>query len=448
MLVVIAACTPAPPQSAPPKRASVVRVVEPPRYAIPKCPLRYEMKTVETTMMVGMPPGRIPNELLTIATIEARPTGSLLELRAGVSAQPLSGRHRSWVPPDTAYAAVHLETNGARWTERDGPTHLFDGMGTQGGLVWFFPDLPPSGVEGASTEWEIAHPPMLDVWNTELARGTRAGLEEALKQSTTDAKAKETAPARMKVVLERWIAVQGVRVAELSASATEELSEEPTSAAFGGLRVKATLKHHATYRITATGRLLRATVEKDAKIEMVSAGPGATQHHTQHASRQMNLVGACDGPTEPSLVTPLTLEERAIKALHELFAAFVQGERTKVVAAFDPAVRTKHGEARLWDALTTYKALRGDRAFLPAMMVRDEDVSATGATVRLITHGTTPDGAQQNVLTPLDVVITLRETNGQWLVETIRSELVLGGKESLLEISRDRVAVPKGWPPR
>jgi len=52
------------------------------------------------------------------------------------------------------------------------------------------------------------------------------------------------------------------------------------------------------------------------------------------------------------------------------------------------------------------------------------------------------------VIAPLDVVITLRETNGHWLVETIRSDLTLGGKESLLEISRDRVVVRKGWPPR
>lgn len=452
-LPLLTACTPATPASLPPaKRAIVVPVELPPRYAIPTCPLRYEMKTVETSHMEGMPSAmeeKMGAALLTFATIDARPSGQQLELVAGVSMQPLMGKHRASLPPDTGYAPVHLETDGARWIERDGPTQLFDALGTQGGVQWFFPELPASGAVGASTDWDVSRATANDVWRTEVARGSRPGLKEALGRTAAAAPAAPAnaiPPPRVKVTIERWTEERGVKVVDLSASGTEQASDA-TASALVGLGVTATFTYRGTYRVTATGRLLRATIEKDGVIDMRGPDPQSSQRHRQHTSRSMNLVAACDGPTEATLMAPPTLEERAIKAWTELWTAFTNGERDKVLSALDPALRTKHGDARLWDALTAYKALRGERALAPAVMVRDEDVSAGGATVRLVIHAVTPD-PQSKSLMPLDVVITLRDGGDRWFAESMRADLTLDEGRNLLEISRDRVVVRKGWPPR
>ena len=455
-LALLAACTPATPASLPPaKRAVVVPVEMLPRYAIPTCPLRYEMKTLETTHMDGIPTAMeelMGTELLTFATIDARPSGQQLELVAAVSAQPLMGKHRASLPPDTGYAPVHLETDGVRWIERDGPTHLFDRLGTQGGLQWFLPELPASGAVGATTEWEIQRALSNDVLRTEVARGSRPGLKEQLDRADAAAAAapappaKENPPPRLKVIVDRWTEERGVRVVDLSATGTEHVSDA-TASAVVGLAVTATYTYRGAYRVTATGRLLRATIEKDGVVDMRGPDPQSSQHHTLHTSRSMSLVAACDGPTEPTLMAPLTLEERAVKAWTEVWAAFTNGEREKVLSALDPALRTKHGDARLWEALTAYKTLRGEGALAPALMVRDEDVTTVGATVRLVVHGVTPD-PQSTSLMPLDVVITLRDGGERWFAESIRADLTLDEKRNLLEISRNRVVVRKGWPPR
>lgn len=454
VVAVVDACAPATPASLPPaKPAVVVHVDLMPRYAIPTCPLRYEMKAVETSHMEGMPAAmeeKIGNTLLTFATIDARPIGQRLELVAGVSAQPLMGKHRASLPPDTSYAPVHLETAGTRWTERDGPTQLFDSLGTQGGIAWFFPELPASGAVGASTDWEVPQVPSIDILKTEVARGPRPGLKEQLERAkaaaTPSAPANAIPPVRMRVIVERWTEEKGEKVVELSATGTAHVSDA-TASAVVGLAVTATFTYRGAYRVTSTGRLLRATIEKHGVIDMRGPDPQSSQRHTQHTSRGMSLVAACDGPTEPSLMTPLTLEERAIKAWMETWTAFGSGERDKVLSALDPALRTKHIDARLWEALTSYKALRGESALPPPVMVLDEDVSVAGATVRLVVHGVTPD-PQSKSLMPLDVVITLRDVGDRWLIESLRADLALDKRRNLLEISRDRVIVPKGWPPK
>ena len=460
LLALLAACAPATPATLPPAKGAIIVPVEPQlRYALPTCPLRYEMNTVETSHMEGMPVAmeeKMGTTFVTFATIDARPRGQQLELVAGVSAQPLPGKHRASLPPETGYAPVHLETDGTRWIERDGPTEIFDALGTQGGLQWFFPELPASGAVGASTDWEVQRAVATDVWKIEGARGSRPALKEQLARAQAAAAAAgRAAPAepakpipspRLKVVVERWREEKGVKVVDLAVSGTDQVSDA-TASSITGLTVTATFTYRGTYRVTATGRLLRASIEKDGVIDMRGPDAESSQHHTQHTTRTMNLVAACDGPTEATLLTPLTLEERAIKAWNEIWIAFMSGERDKVLAAFDPALRTKHGDARIWEALSSYKTLRGDRALAPAVMVRDEDVSNVGGAVRLVAHGITPDG-QNKLQMPLDVVITLRDGGDRWIAESLRADLALDEQRNLLEISRDRVIVRKGWPPK
>jgi hypothetical protein len=460
-LALVAGCTPATPAGLPPaKRAMVVPVEPQPRYSIPTCPLRYEMKTLETSHMDGVPAAfeaQMGAGFLTFATVDARPSGRQLELVASVLMQPLMGKHRASMPPDTTYAPVHLETDGTRWVERDGPTQVFDELGTQGGLRWFFPDLPASGAVGASTDWEIPRVVSKDAWKTEAARGSRPGLKEQLERAEAAAAAatpaptptptpNPIAPSHLKVVVERWAEEKGVKVVDLSATGTEHVSDA-TASSVTGLMVTATFTYRGTYRVTAAGRLLRASIEKDGVVDMRGPDPQSNQHHTQHMARSMNLVAACDGPTEATLRTPLTLEERAIEAWTDIWIAFTKGERDKVLAAFDPALRTKHGDTRIWEALSSYKTLRGEGALPLAVMVRDEDVSSVGGMVRLVVHGNTLDPQSQSLM-PLDVMISLRETGDRWAAESLRADLALDERRNLLEISRDRVVVRKGWPPK
>ena len=238
--------------------------------------------------------------------------------------------------------------------------------------------------------------------------------------------------------------MNGVRVAELSMTLTHDLTQPTPFGDVGELRAARNVR--ASYRVTATGRLLSAKIEKETTLD-ITGPPGAEQRHHQHASRRMNLVRACDGPTEASLAIPLTREERAIQAWGETWTALRTGELEKVIAALDPALVAKHGASRLWDALKSLEALRGDRVIGPPLLVMDKDVTVDGRTVRLVTHGDTRDPTTTNTLTPVESAVTLREEGARWVVVSIRVDLVLDPK-NLAEISRDRVVVRKGWPPR
>jgi hypothetical protein len=396
--------------------------------------------------MEGADPAIGVNTFGAFMTIDMKPRGAGVEITAGVLAAPVTSKHRSFQIPDTAHAPVHLETDGERWIERDGPSQLFGAMGTERGLVLFFPDLPRADTPA---DWSIARPRYIDVVRVEASRGSREGRKELLDRALASRDAVDQPaqpPTRARVRFERWTEEHGARVAELSMTASED-GEQRTDLpeGMGSMAVHAASTMRGAYLVTPNGRLLHAKIERESRAELTT-DPARTQHYVGHARLEMSLVGACDGPTEPSLATPLDREERAVARWGEAFVAIVKGQREAALAAFDPALRKKHGDARLWDALVSYRAARSERALPPPLLLRDKDFAAEGASVRVTTHGTTP--TPSGSYTPLDMVVELREVDRAWLVQSIRADLVLENQENLLEIGRDRVVVRTGWPPR
>jgi hypothetical protein len=387
----------------------------------------------------------------TFIAIDARPAGAWMELVGHVTSAPRSGKHRAFTAPIDGYAPVRLATDGARWTERDGPTQLYGRMGTVDGLAWFFPDLPPSGEPGATTEWTIEHPAWEDSLTVEAARGSAPGMKEAALAAGERRGAATNAPVRLTVRLERWSEIGGMRVAELSMSGEEEGAKHVELPSYGSVDTTAKVTYRGVYAVLASGRVLRAKVEKASAMTLTSTWSGTAaepQHHVQRSTHELHLVGACDGPTEASLATPLSREERAVFAWGNAWLASTQNDRPKTLAAFDPALRTKVGDAKLWSALVAYRKLRGEHALPPPTTLDDADVEVSSATARVTLHGLVSEPGQ-NVNHQATVNVTLREVNGSWVVEALRADVALGGGDvNLLELSRDRVVVRQGWPPR
>jgi hypothetical protein len=388
----------------------------------------------------------------TFIAIEARPAGALMELVGHVTWTLRTGKHRSFATPIDTYAPVHLATDGARWSERDGPTELYGRIGSLDGLAWFFPELPPSGEPGATTEWTIVHPALADMLAVEAARGWAAGIKDAALAATNSARKSTFGPVRLTVRLERWSELAGMRVAELSMSGEEEGGEHvDLPPPMGSMDSTAKMTYRGRYAVLANGRVLRAKVERVAAITLTSTANGTAsepQHHFQRSTHELHLVGACDGPTEASLATPLSREERAVYAWGNAWLASSQNDRPKTLAAFDPALRAKVGDAKLWNALVAYRKLRGENALPPPTFMNDADVEVSSANARVTVRGLVPEPGQ-NTNHQATLTVTLREVNGAWVVDALRADVALdGGDVNLLEVSRDRVIVRQGWPPR
>jgi hypothetical protein len=286
----------------------------------------------------------------------------------------------------------------------------------------------------------------------EAARGSAPGMKEAALAAKNSAVTSTFAAVRLTVRLERWSELAGMRVAELSMSGEEEGAEHvDLPPPMGSMDTTAKVTYRGLYAVLANGRVLRAKVEKVAAITLTSTANGTAnepQHHLQRSTHELHLVGACDGPTEASLATPLSREERAVFAWGNAWLASSQHDRSKTLAAFDPALRTKVGDAKLWAALVAYRKLRGENALPPPTMVGDADVEASSATARVTSHGLVPEPAK-NTNHQATLNVTLHEVNGAWVVAALRADVALdGGDVNLLEVSRDRVIVRQGWPPR
>jgi len=432
-----------------------------PRYALPSCPLAYEAMIVESTEMEGAPPQGA--SVQTMMKIAMTADGARMQLAPIVVAQPALGRHRPFVFPQDGFAWPRLQTDGRAISEVDGPTQIWSAMGTQGGLVWFFPPMPESAAAGASTAWEIAHAVAADVLATESRRGTnaqRAPVPAAARSAPTERAAK---PIRADVRFDHWSEERGQRVAHLTMTAQVATEESmpgglPPGPGQPGMHMKAEGRWRGSYAVLPSGRLLSAEVQKhvdltlDATLAAASADsaiPSRTpQKHTMDTTMKLHLVGACDGPTAPRVIPDPTREERAIVAYADTYAAIVQGNKDEALAGLDPALRKKQGDAALWAALSAYRQERGERALPPPVMLRDDDVGGDASGIRLKLQGSTRDGSTpQNVTTPLAFEVVLREEGGRFVVTSLRSELELA-KGRLLDVSLRGIAVGRGWPPR
>lgn len=447
LLVLLLGCgSPAQPVTAPTAHAHPQASAAAPHWSMPSCPLRYEIRTLETTKMSGAGEGV---QLVTFIDLRAVPRDSFLELTSTVTAEPSMGsrRYRSFTQPSHDYAPVHLRTDGRSWAELDGPTMVWKRFGTQGGIERLFPKLPESATDGARTTWQIDFPTASETCVVESARGKHAGLTREACTLPAGASVTPVPSLVAEVKLERWTEVGGLRAAVVTMKGTEVL-DPPNVTQFSGavetrVSMRGRVELRGEYVVLSTGRILRATVEKNVHVDAEWTTEGKTDKPSTihgHQKTELRLVEACDGPVEASLVVPLSREERAIEALGETVLAIASGDREKALRGFDTELRNRHGDDALWSTLSTYKADRSAQALPVPVLVRDEQVRTDGDVVHLVLGGTTPHLMQANTVTPVTCDVALRETGGQPRVVSMRCDLETE-KANLLVIDSARLDV-------
>ena len=202
-------------------------------------------------------------------------------------------------------------------------------------------------------------------------------------------------------------------------------------------------------QVLASGSSLSAEIEKEAAVVMSTQvdQSASNQRHTVRATMKMHLVGACDGPTAARLAPTLTREEEAIRAYADTWKAIRNGDKETALKGFAPALRKKHGDAAIWSALTSYQAERGDHALTPPVLLQDEDVVTDGDTIRVRTHGSTPDRSTDQHA-HADRARCRASPGGRPVRHHLDARRPRDGKGNLFELSPGNVVVRKGWPPR
>ncbi len=313
LAVVGSAChTPAPTAQGPrtPDGAELPHATAPGvRYALPTCPLAYEVLVRERTSMDGAP-GFDTERFM---TLDATAQNGRMHLAAVVVGRSLHDGVRGYGKPDADYAPPLLETDGLGWAEREGPTWLLSVVGGQGGLAWFFPSLPASADRGATAVWNVpfASAQSTAALRTEATRGRRPSLTFQLAQQEATGEKEVAIPTtftRAEVRFEESHLEQGVRVSTFRMTA----ERHDASSADDTFRFAMAKTHRGTYAVTASGRVLRAQIESTRTTTMGSAASQAPrQKDVEHTDATMHLVRACDGPVAPSIAPILTEEERA-----------------------------------------------------------------------------------------------------------------------------------------
>ena len=396
--------------------------------------------------MAGAPKS-LATGLETFIDVDMKAAGDVVELSASLTSTPVTASFRSYTVPDAAYAPAHLVTDGKRWIERDGPTFVFASLGTQGGLDWFFPDLPDA-IAGAETAWSVQGVDPANVLATEIARGHHPQLAQQHAESSGERP--QAVVARVRFV--RWLDEGGARVAELAMTASQDVSAKDSGAgamADMSMQVRGSSETKGAYFVLASGRLLRAHVTTDGTIDMTTVinGKKDVQHHTRRTVREMHLVKACDGPTATPLAKPLTRVERAIHDWGDASIAFATDDLAKMLAAFDASLRRKHGDARITAALRELRTLRGERVIEPPVLLDEKDANEDGGDVMVRSRGSVRDPTTPHTVTPVEVSVTLHEVDGRFVVTRMTGDLVVA-TGNLFLISADALAVRHGWPPR
>ena len=290
----------------PPGKASGVR------YALPTCPLTYEVLVREKTSLDDAPGFDIERFM----TLQATAQNGRMQLAAVVTGRSLHDGVRGYGKPDASYAPPLLETDGLRWSEREGPTWLFSVVGGQGGLAWFFPTLPAFEERDAAAVWNVPYESgqSTAALRTEATRGSQASLTFRLSQREAAGEKEVEIPTtftRAEMRFEQSHLEQGVRVSAFSVTGERRDESAPTDA----YAFKMVKTYRGTYAVTASGRVLRAHVESSRKTTTGSAARGSpVQHDVENTDAKMHLVRACDGPTAPSIAPVLTAEELAVPA--------------------------------------------------------------------------------------------------------------------------------------
>jgi hypothetical protein len=278
------------------------------RYSLPSCPLAYEVLMREKSYEED----QLLFDTERFMTLEATAQRGRMQLTSVVLGRSIRDGVREPGRPDASYAPPLLETDGLRWTEREGPTWLFSDVGTQGGLAWFFPTLPPSAEKDATTVWNVPYESgqSTAALRTEATRGHMQALKASLQQREASGEKEREIPTtftRAEIRFQEWRQVDGVRVAVFGMTGERHDKSKPGEDPHFAMD----RTYRGTYEVTAGGRILRAHVESSRTTVSGSEAAGIRQRFREDTDGKMHLVKACDGPAAEKLEPVLTAEERA-----------------------------------------------------------------------------------------------------------------------------------------
>jgi hypothetical protein len=238
------------------------------RYALPSCPLRWQVRWLQLTEIAS---GREPAGTETLATIAGTAKDGAMEVvLESQRSEALADGTRTPRPDANLHMdPSRLRTDGLRWRET-GTGSMWRASGLLPPLAALFPPLPELSEPGARAEWEL----------TLAATRVPAGKEHPIEEM------------RAQVELPGFLEVGGQTAAVLLGSwPRRRAAEEP-------LLSRRVEKWRGRFVVLVNGRLLHAALTART-WQWWSPKPG--EENEQHGSTEMELrlVEACDGPTLP-----------------------------------------------------------------------------------------------------------------------------------------------------
>lgn len=388
------------------------------RWALPTCPLRYEVLTTER--FEGTPPYGA-TELVTFLSVDAATIASGLELRLSSTAAMKNGKHRPYAVPDTGFPPLVVATDGARW-HVVGDSVLFAGLGSQGGLAWLFPDLP----DETKSSWDFpVDPSRLNQNGVSVLRssslpalGKGKTIVWSLREETS------TSPDGRLVVRargpERWS------------------SRSPGGGDFAVLDREGEIR--TEHVVLPSGRLLRAHLERDVNLTFTVEKSEPIRSRLVQRS-DAHLVAACDGPTEASLAPVLTREERAIALVGDLAVALYAEKRPpSTVEAFSSSLRAARGDKAILAAIDRYRKGRGESWWPVPVLIDDDDIVTRADRLELNVKTNVVSPSHKDTRTSVKFRFDVVETGGRLFIDRVVAAFELEpGQGEVLEIAKDRV---------
>lgn len=244
----------------------------------PSCSLQYALRSA---YLAEVAEGREPAGKEVLATIAVNPGegGVTLQLTAAKSTLLAEGGRTPRAHEALRWAPTLVTTDGERWREIEGPTTLWVSHSLVPALAGLFPPLPPS--VGAAVDWELSFYP----------QATAAKLEARRARGETLPALEPTRRTR-RLVLERWVTVDGGPAAVL------EATWHVSSDVGGPALLRRGERWRGRWLVLATGRLLHAGLVANTWNESEVA-LGDPRDKVGTATIELRLVEACDGPTLP-----------------------------------------------------------------------------------------------------------------------------------------------------
>jgi hypothetical protein len=383
------------------------------RWALPPCPLRYEILTTERFA----PALGSATELVTFMTVDATTSGGHLELKATPTSAMKNGKYRPYAVPDTGFLPLALATDGARWRRLDASSVLYTAFGSQGGLAWLLPDLPDAG-EGS--------------WPFPVDERTlnQNGVWFASSRNVMSPPASETVLGPLRQEASR---ADGRLV--LRARGPERWSSSSGPGAFAVLDRQGEIR--TEHVVLANGRVLGAHLERDVELTFTVQQREPMRSRLEQRS-DAHLVSACDGPTEPRLEPVLTREERAIAAVGELAVALVAETRPpSTLDAFSRRARSGHKDEAIFQTIDRFRKDRGDTWWPLPLFVEDGDVASTPDRIELTLSTNLKSPSRSHTVTPAAFRFEIVEEDGRLVIDRVTAAFALEpGHARVLEIAK------------